>query len=61
MAAEETTVQARGKAGAVFTLRVPAEGSYSREMFDEQIAKGDLEIINEHKAPKTAPKPPPAV
>ena len=39
------TVFVRGQGGTIFERDVPAEGSLLREVFDEQLAKGELVIV----------------
>lgn len=40
------TLTVRGEGGAVFELDLPAPGSVRREIFDEQIAKGQLFVLS---------------
>ena len=47
----------RGTAGATWEIDPPAEGTHRRELFDAQIANGDLVLVEEPKpvAKKAAP------
>lgn len=41
----------RGSGGSVFEINPPAEGTNRREIFDAQIASGDLVIVEPAKKP----------
>lgn len=41
----------RGSGGAVFEITPPEPGTPARELFDGQIARGDLALIEEQKKP----------
>lgn len=52
------TVTVRGTGGAVWVMDVPREGSSARERYDQQIANGDLQVVEPEPTPKAAPKSP---
>ncbi len=41
-----TTITVKGEGGAVFDMDVPEEGTVRREVFDQAIAKGRLQVLS---------------
>jgi len=46
----------RGSGGAVWTITPPEPGTARRRQFDEQLASGDLVLIEPEPAPEPAPR-----
>lgn len=44
----------QGRGGAVFEINPPAEGNPARKYFTEQLAAGDLVLVDEPAKPKAA-------
>lgn len=54
---EPVIVEMRGAGGVVWPMDLPRDGSFARERFDEQVAKGELQFVGQDPRASAAPEP----
>lgn len=56
------TITVKGEGGSIFDMDVPEEGTVRREVFDQAIAKGRLQVLSGDWPPEESePEGPPAL